>query len=147
MTWLRDTLNNKGARAKCLKWAYFALATSLHVLAKVTKWPYLNSGFFCQIFGRNKFKIDLFKNVAKIAILRPKIGHIPLLSLDINGHNSIIFHPILTFFILNCLCLRDESNGVQIKALPLLVKILVFGTFFAPRPHMGKIVRMDIVGA
>ena len=36
MTWLRDTLNNKGARAKCLKWAYFALATSLHVLAKVT---------------------------------------------------------------------------------------------------------------
>ena len=37
MTWLRDTLNNKGARAKCLKWAYFALATSLHVLAKVTK--------------------------------------------------------------------------------------------------------------
>ena len=39
MTWLRDTLNNKGARAKCLKWAYFALATSLHVLAKVTIWP------------------------------------------------------------------------------------------------------------
>ena len=37
MTWLMDTLNNKGARAKCLKWAYFALATSLHVLAKVTK--------------------------------------------------------------------------------------------------------------
>ena len=36
MTWLRDTLNNKGARAKCLKWAYFALATSLHILAKVT---------------------------------------------------------------------------------------------------------------
>ena len=36
MTWLRDTLNNKGTRAKCLKWAYFALATSLHVLAKVT---------------------------------------------------------------------------------------------------------------
>ena len=39
MTWLRDTLNNKGARAKCLKWAYFALATSLHVLAKVTTCP------------------------------------------------------------------------------------------------------------
>ena len=37
MNWLRDTLNNKGARAKCLKWAYFALATSLHVLANVSK--------------------------------------------------------------------------------------------------------------
>ena len=36
MNWLRDTLNNKGARAKCLKWAYFALATSLHVLANVS---------------------------------------------------------------------------------------------------------------
>ena len=43
MTWLRDTLNNKGARAKCLKWAYFALATSLHVLAKVTKWLHQSS--------------------------------------------------------------------------------------------------------
>ena len=45
MTWLRDTLNNKGARAKCLKWACFALATSLHVLAKVTKcsFDHLNS--------------------------------------------------------------------------------------------------------
>ena len=78
--------------------------------------------------GQNKFKVDIPKNVAKIAKLRPKIGQIPLLSLDINGHNSIIFHPILTFFILNCLFLRDESNGAP---------------FFAPRPHMGKIVRMD----
>ena len=31
----------------------------------------------------------------------------------------------------------------QIKALSLLVKILVFVPIFAPRPHMGKIVRMD----
>ena len=75
--------------------------------------------------------------------LRPKIGQIPLLSLDIIRHNSIIFHPFLTFFILNRLFLRDKSNGVQIKDLSLLVKILVFGPIFAPRPHMGKIVRMD----
>ena len=93
--------------------------------------------------GQNKFEIDILKNVAKIANLRPKIGQIPLLSLDINGHNSIIFHPILTFSILNCLFLQDESNGVHFKVIPLLVKILVFGTLFAPRPHMGKIVRMD----
>ena len=62
---------------------------------------------------------------------------------DFNGHNSIIFHPILTFFILNCLFLRDESNCVQIKAIYLLVKILVFSPIFAPRPDMGEIVRMD----
>ena len=71
--------------------------------------------------GQNKFEVDILKKVARIANLRPKIGQIPLLSLDFNRHNSII----LTFFILNCLFLRDESNGVQIKALSLLVKILV----------------------
>ena len=41
--------------------------------------------------GQNKFEVDFLKNVAKIANLRPKIGQIPLLSLDIIGHNSIIF--------------------------------------------------------
>ena len=49
--------------------------------------------------GQNKFEVDILKNVAKIANLRPKTCQIPLLSLDINWHNSIIFHPILTFFI------------------------------------------------
>ena len=53
--------------------------------------------------------VDILKNVAKTANLRPKIGQIPLLSLDIIGHNSIIFYPILTFFISNCLFLGDES--------------------------------------
>ena len=61
---------------------------------------------------QNKFEVDILKNVAKIANLSPKMGQIPLLSLDFNWHNSIIFHPILTFFILNCLFLQDESNGV-----------------------------------
>ena len=93
--------------------------------------------------GQNKFEVDILKNVTKKANLRPKTGQTPLLSLDINWHNSIIFHPILTFFILNCLFLWDESNGVQIKALSLLVNILMFGHIFAPRPHIGKIVHMD----
>ena len=78
--------------------------------------------------GQNKFEVDISNNVAKIANLRPKIGQIPLLSLEIVGHN---------------LFLRDESNGVQIKAISLLVTILLFCPIFAPRPHMGKIVRMD----
>ena len=51
---------------------------------------------------QNKFEVDILKKVAKIANLRPKIGQIPLLSLYIIGHNSIIFYPILTFLILNC---------------------------------------------
>ena len=38
----------------------------------------------------------------------------------------------LKFFIYNCLFFRDESNGVKIKALSLLVKILVLAAFFAP---------------
>ena len=72
----------------------------------------------------------------RIANLRPRIGQIPLLSLDIIGHNSIIFYPFLTCFILNCLLLGDESNGVQIKALSLLVNILVFGLiFFSEASH------------
>ena len=93
--------------------------------------------------GQNKFEVDILKNVDKMANLRPKIGQIPLLSLDIMWNNSIIFYPILTFFILNCLFLGDESIGVQIKAISLLVKILVFGPIFAPRPYMGKIVHND----
>ena len=52
--------------------------------------------------GQNKVEVDILKNVAKIANLRLKIGQIPLLSVDINWYNSVIFHPILTFFILNC---------------------------------------------
>ena len=92
---------------------------------------------------QNNFEVDISKNVAKIANLRPKIGQIPLLSLDNNWHNSIIFHPILNFLILICLFLKVESNGFQIKAISLLVNILVFGPIFAPRLHMGKIVRMD----
>ena len=32
--------------------------------------------------------------MAKIANLRPKIGQMPLLSLNINGHNSVIFDVI-----------------------------------------------------
>ena len=86
--------------------------------------------------GQNTFEGDILKNVAKIANLRPKIGQIPLLSLDNIGHNSIIFYPIFTFFILNCLFLRDESNGVQIKDFGV-------SPHFCSGSQMGKIVRMD----
>ena len=85
--------------------------------------------------------------MAKIANLRPKIGHMPLLSMNSNGHNSVIFHPIFTFFALNRLFFRDESNGVKIKAISLFNSdfgVWAFGPIFSPMPpHMGKIVRID----
>ena len=34
--------------------------------------------------GQNKFEVDILKNLAKIANFMPKIGQIPLLSLNIN---------------------------------------------------------------
>ena len=57
--------------------------------------------------------------LAEIANFRPKIGQIPLLSQDMNGHNSVSFS--------NCLFFQNNSNSVQIKTLSLLVKILVLG--------------------
>ena len=69
-----------------------------------------------------------------------------------------IFGPIFAFFAKNfakmgpiifgglnekCLFFRDESNGDKIKALSPLFQILIFCPIFAPRPHMGNIVRMD----
>ena len=41
--------------------------------------------------GQNKFEVDILKNVAKIANLRPKLGQIPLLSLDIKGITRSFF--------------------------------------------------------
>ena len=58
--------------------------------------------------GKNKFEVDILKNVAKIANLRPKIDQIPLLSLDINWHNSIIFHPIFLYLKLIVFTRRIE---------------------------------------
>ena len=37
------------------------------------------------IAGQNKFEVDILKNVVKIANPRPKIGQIPLLSLNIKS--------------------------------------------------------------
>ena len=64
--------------------------------------------------GQNKFEIDILKNVAKKA-------KIPLLSLNINWHNSVIFYPILTLFFFELLVFSR--------------KISLFGLDFGVRPH------------
>ena len=93
--------------------------------------------------GQNKFEVDILKNVAKIANLRPKIGQIPLLSLDINWHSSIIFHSILTFFF-EIACFYETNRMVSKSKLYLFWLIYwCLALFFAPRPHMGKIVCMN----
>ena len=78
--------------------------------------------------------------MAKIANLRLKLGQIPLLSLNIHGHNSVIFYPILTFFIFNCF-FSKRIEWCQNQSF------IYFGLDFGVWPHfcsdaMGKIVCM-----
>ena len=61
--------------------------------------------------GQNKFEVDIWKNVAKIWGFWPKMGATATFPRGSDGRNSVIFYPILTFFFLNCLFFRDESNG------------------------------------
>ena len=67
--------------------------------------------------GQTKFKINISKNVAKQWGFWPKMCPTATLARPSDGRNLVIFHPILTFFFLNCLFFRDESNGDKIKAL------------------------------
>ena len=46
--------------------------------------------------GQNKFEVHISNNVAKMAILWPKIGQRHFGARASHGHNLAIFHPILT---------------------------------------------------
>ena len=46
--------------------------------------------------GQNKFQVHISKNVAKMAVLWPKIGQRHFAARTSHGHNLAIFHPILT---------------------------------------------------
>ena len=46
--------------------------------------------------GQNKFEVHITKNVAKMAILWPKIGQRHFGARASHGHNLATFHPILT---------------------------------------------------
>ena len=47
--------------------------------------------------GENKFKVHNLKNVAKMTNFWSKIGQDTTFAPNFSGHNSAIFHPILTF--------------------------------------------------
>ena len=82
-----------------------------------------------QIKGQNKVKGHISKNVAKMAILWPKIGQRHFGARALHGHNLAIFDLIWT----------NEYT----KMTSSISLLLVFGPHFAPRPHMGNVVHMD----
>ena len=47
--------------------------------------------------GENKFKVNISKNMAKVANFRLKIGQDTISAPFLNGPNLVIFYPILTF--------------------------------------------------
>ena len=56
-------------------------------------------GLYIKIYvnnGQNKFEVHISKNVAKMAILWPKIGQRHFGARASHGHNLAIFHQILT---------------------------------------------------
>ena len=77
---------------------------------------------------QNKFEVDILKNVAKITNLRPKIGHIPLLSLDIIGITRSFFIRFwLTLFKIACF---HKTNRMVSKS-----KLYRFWLIFWCWPH------------
>ena len=46
---------------------------------------------------QNKFKVHTLENVTKMTNYLPKMGQDATFAQTLNDHNSVIFHPILTF--------------------------------------------------
>ena len=93
--------------------------------------------------GQNKFEVHISKNVAKMAILWPKIGQRHFGARASHGHNLAIFHQILTneHTKMTSSLRRIEWNTI-LSSISLFI-YWFFGPIFAPRPHMGNVVRMD----
>ena len=56
---------------------------------------------------QNKFEVHISKNV------RPKIGQDATFAQILNGHNSTVFHPILTFDNTKMISSANEWNTVK----------------------------------
>ena len=70
--------------------------------------------------GQNKFEGDISKNVAKMAILWPKIASATV-ARAWHGHNLAIFHPIFTneYTKMTCSSRRIEWNK-KLSSISLL---------------------------
>ena len=47
--------------------------------------------------GQNKFRVHIIQNVARMINYLSKMGQGATFARTLNGHNSVIFYPILTF--------------------------------------------------
>ena len=94
--------------------------------------------------GKTNLKFISQKNVAKMAILWPKIGQRHFGARASHGHNLAIFHQILTneHIKMTSSLRRIEWNKILSSISPCFI-YWFFGPIFAPRPHMGNVVRMD----
>ena len=92
---------------------------------------------------QNKFEGHISKNVAKMAILWPKIASATV-ARAWHGHNLAIFHPILTneYTKMNCSSRRIEWNKKLLAPSPCF-RPRFPGPIPAPRPHMGNAAPTD----
>ena len=74
--------------------------------------------------GKNKFEVDIIKNVAKITNVRPY-----------NWHNSVIFRPILTFF---SNCLFFETNRMMTISKPPISQNQIFQNYRPKHPPLKR---------
>ena len=88
--------------------------------------------------GQNKFEVHISKNVAKMAILWPKIGQRHFGRRASHGHNLAIFHQILTneYTKMTSSLRRIEWN--KILSSISLFYILVFWPHFCSEASHGQ---------
>ena len=88
--------------------------------------------------GQNKFEVHISKNVAKMAILWPKIGQRHFGARASHGHNLAIFHQILTneHTKMTSSLRRIEWNTI-ISSISLFY-ILVFWPHFCSEASHGQ---------
>ena len=88
--------------------------------------------------GQNKFEVHILKNVAKMAILWPKIGQRHFGARASHGHNLAIFHQILTNEHTKMTSSLRRIEWNQILSYISLFYILVFWLHFCSDASHGQ---------
>ena len=88
--------------------------------------------------GQNKFEVHISKNVAKMAILWPKIGQRHFGARASHGHNLAIFHQILTNEHTKRISSLRRIEWNQILSSISLFHILVFWPHFCSEASHGQ---------
>ena len=84
--------------------------------------------------GQNKFEVHALQSVAKMNNYLPKMGQDATFARTLKGHNSVIFHPILTF---------DHTKLINSSRQIEFFKVGVDWVFFIRKPHLGNNGHMD----